>query len=295
MYFDDKYDRYYITMTKERQGQFLNPKYVIGAFQSNTVKVYLSPKQLEIVDNVADEIYAERAGRLVNALHDYFSATNCYESLYYLEGKRDVPLHTLQKVQEEIGSAYQKSLDELVPHKTNENVVLWQWAEDKPVYYITKSSVEGFKALLTQIDEKIAKLKAEEEARIAEEKAREEERLARLKAEEEAKIAKLSKCLDFIIREKKASNVTYDTEFNNYFTYDNRTEYWRLDASNILKPFCPMHSYEILGITDSSIKCRLMKAGKKKSLIIYEIELEYYYDRLRIESFDINKAKLIEE
>ena len=214
----------------------------------------------------------------------------CYESVEYLRGKRNVPLHILEKVQEEISAAYQKSLDELVPHETNENVVLWQWAEDK--YYITKSSVEGFKPLLTGIEEKIAKIKAEEEARIAAEKAREEARIA---AEKEAIKVELIKCLDFIVNEGKPSNISYDVYFDNHFTYNNKSEYWRLDASTLLKPFCPVISYEILDVTNTTIKCRLMKKGKKKSMIVYEIELEHGWGKLKLESFDINRAKLIEE
>ena len=288
--YEEEYNRYYIIMTKERQSQYLNSKYVIGGIQNNTERVYLSPKQMEKIDKVADGFYAERAGRLIDAIDDYMADAKCYESVEYLRGKRNVPLHILEKVQEEISAAYQKSLDELVPHETNENVVLWQWAEDK--YYITKSSVEGFKPLLTGIEEKIAKIKAEEEARIAAEKAREEARIA---AEKEAIKVELIKCLDFIVNEGKPSNISYDVYFDNHFTYNNKSEYWRLDASTLLKPFCPVISYEILDVTNTTIKCRLMKKGKKKSMIVYEIELEHGWGKLKLESFDINRAKLIEE
>ena len=60
-----------------------------------------------------------------------------------------------------------------------------------------------------------------------------------------------------------------------------------------------MIGYEILDITENSVKCRLVKKGKKDTTQTYEIEVKYENEygnpRLVVESFDINNAKLVEE
>ena len=75
--YEEEYNRYYIIMTKERQSQYLNSKYVIGGIQNNTERVYLSPKQMEKIDKVADGFYAERAGRLIDEIADYMADDKC--------------------------------------------------------------------------------------------------------------------------------------------------------------------------------------------------------------------------
>ena len=274
LYFDNEYKLYYITMTKERQSQYLNSKYVTGVFKSNTVKAYLSPKQLELIDEMADKVYVEKPKTLIDVIYDCISSENYgSESLKYLNGERDFGNPVLEEIREEVGSVYQKFLNESTPHKSNEGVALWKWNENKSVAYISKSSIAGFESVLSEIDEKIAKAEAETRAQM-------------------------TSVFEFIISNSKASNITYDAEFENYFVCKKQTDYWRLDASGILKPFCPLIGYEIMEITDNTVKCRLVKKGKKKTTPTYEIEVKYekVYGRpkLVLESFDFNNAKLVE-
>lgn len=272
LYYEKKYNLYYICMTKERQTQYLNSKYIIGTARSNTEHVYLSPKQLELVDSVADEFYVQRPRTFASVVYDCISSEKSSSSaLGYLKGNRDYKLETLKEIKKEINAAYQKFLKESTPHKSNESIVLWQWKNSKPMAYVAKSSIEPF---LSELEENIAKAEGEFKATIV-------------------------PLFEFIVANKKASNIAYDTNLEKYFVCKKSTDYWRLEVSNVLKPFCPVIGYEILDITENSVKCRLVKKGKKDTTQTYEIEVKYENEygnpRLVVESFDINNAKLVEE
>lgn len=277
LYYDDEYDLYYICMTKERQGHYLSPKYITGTVTSNTVHAYLSPKQKAVIDDVADKYYAERPCELVDVIYHYIQNERySSKALSYLEGQRECAAPVLKEVKKEVNEAYQKFVSDSVSYKSNNDVVLWKWNEEKPKAYISISSIVGLESVLSEIDEKIAEAEAEARAQI-------------------------TSIFEFIIANSKASNITCDTEFENYFVCKKQTDYWRLDASEVLKPFCPLIGYEILEITDNTVKCRLTKKGKKKTTPVYEIELKYVneYERygrpkLVLESFDFIKAILVE-
>ena len=299
LYYDNQYDLYYICMTKERQGRYLNPKYITGTVTSNTIQAYLSPKQKAVIDEVADKYYAERPYKLISVIYNYIKNEHySSKALSYLDGERDCAVPVLKEIQKEVNEAYQKFVSDSVSHKSNADIVFWKWNEYEPNAYIAKSTIAGMEFVIAEIDEKIAK--AEAEAKAREEARLKAEAEAKAKAEAEAK-AQLTPIFEFIIAKKKASNMTYDTNFEKYFICEKRTEYWRLDASKILKPFCPIIGYEILEVTENTVKCRLIQKGKKKTTPTYEIELKYkkQYERygdpmLILESFDFNNAKLVE-
>lgn len=277
LYYDNKYDLYYICMTKERQGHYLNSKYITGTVTSNTIKAYLSPKQKAVIDEVADKCYAENPDRLISVIYDYINTVNYgSKSLSYLNGERDCTLPVLKEIKKEVNEAYQKFVSDSVSYKSNADVVLWNWNKEKPKAYISKSSIAGFESVLSGIDEKIAQAEAE------------------IKAQ-------LTSIFEFLIANKKPSNIAYDTDFEKYFCVKNKSEYWRLDVSKALKPFCPLIGYEILEVSGNTIKCRLVQKGKEKTTPTYEIvlrfekEYERYGDtKILFESFDFSKATLVE-
>lgn len=281
--YDEKYCQYYIFMHENAQAKYITPQYITGTFNGGAQEVYISPKQLELLDEIADKYYAEKPERLINIIYKYARSKGySYTTINYLEGEREKnrELRELIDLQNDINEIYQTYLKENIPHKSNENIILWKQEGSHQIYYISKSSIAGFETVVKELNEK---------AKVAKE------------AEEKAKEAIIKKPFDFMVKNGSVTSIVYDEDFENYFTYDDRkNEYWRLDACKILKPFCKIIGYEIIETIDTKlannkiIKCRLFKKGKKDTKIIHEIEVELNYGKLKLESFDINKAKLIE-
>ena len=277
LYYDDKYDRYYICMTKGLQGQYLNSKYITGTVTSQTIKAYLSPKQKAFIDEFVDKCFAENPDSLISVIYDYINrVTYRSKSLSYLDGKRDFTLPVLKEIQKEVNEAYQKFVSDSVSHKSNADLVLWNWNKEEPKAYISKSSIAEFESVLSGLDEKIAQADAETKAQ-------------------------LTSIFEFLIANKKSSDIAYDTDFEKYFYIKNESEYWRHDVNQALKPFCPLIGYEILEVSGNTIKCRLVKKGKKETTPTYEIVLRFktkdegYGDpKILFESFDFSKATLVE-
>ena len=279
--YDEKYSLYYIFMHEKAQAKYINPQYVTGTYRSGYPHVFISPKQMELLDEVADKYYVENPNKLINIIYQYANSERYdYMTIKYLEGQKDIELRDLIKIQNDINEIYQTFLKESTPHKNNENVILWKQEKKHQVSYILKGSIAGFDTLVKELNEKV------KEAQEAE--AKEEE-------------AMIKKPFDFLVKNGSASSIMYDGEFEEFFTYDDKkNEYWRLEGTKILKPFCKIVGYEIIEIIDTKlannkrIKCRLFKKGKKDTKIIHEIEVELNNGKLKLESFDINKAKLIE-
>lgn len=266
--YDEKYSLYYIFMHVNAQAKYINPQYVTGTYRSSNPHVYISPKQMELLDEVADKYYVENSNTLINIIYQYAKYNKYdYATINYLKGSRDKELKDLIKIQSDINEMYQTFLKESTPHKNNEDVILWKDS------YILKSSIAGFETLVKELNETV----------------------------KEAQEAIVKKTFDFLVKNGSASAIVYDGEFEELFTYgDKKTELWRLEASKILKPFCKIVGYEIIEIIDTKlasnkiIKCKLFKKGKKDTKIIHEMEVELNDGKLKLESFDINKAKLIE-
>lgn len=280
--YDKQYGLYYIFMHERLQAKYINPQYITGTYRSALPRVYISPKQMELLDEVADKYYVETPKKLIDIIYQYASSKGYgYNTKDYLRGQRDRKLGELIEIQNDINEIYQTFLKENTPHKSNENVILWKQEEkNDQVSYISKSSIEDFEALVNELNDKVKA--AEAEAKAAEE-------------------ATIKKPFDFLVKNRIASIIVYDEEFEKFFTYDDKeTETWRLEAVTIIKPFCQIVGYEIIEIIDTKharnkiIKCRLFKKGKKNTTIIHEIEVEFNDGKLKLESFDINKAKLIE-
>ena len=286
--YDEKYKLYFIYMSKERQGRYINPQYIVGTFKSKQEKVYISPKQMELIDEEAGKYYIENSSTLTAVMNDYANSNKLdYRTKEYLIKKRQYELRDLKVVQNEINEAYQAYIKESTPHKNNENVMLWKWEKSHQTSYIDKSSVATFEAMLKELNEKVEEV--EREVREVQEAKRKEEE------------AKIRRPFDFMVNAGSAISIVYDSEFEKYFTYQSgMPEHYRVDICKMLKPFCKIVGYEILEVKDTKsaycyiIKCRLIKKGKKKTQIIYEIEVEHNHGKLKAESFDINKAKLIE-
>lgn len=116
-----------------------------------------------------------------------------------------------------------------------------------------------------------------------------------IKAKEDEKlINKISSTLNFMIYHRKGINIVYSAKFRDYFEYSDTGRYWEIHADDIIKKFCELQSYEILAVDKNTVTCRLVVKGKKKMYYTYEIVLEHNEGKPVLESFNIEKATLIE-
>ena len=247
---------------------------------------YLKPEHVAEIDRQVDTLMCVMSKSLKEVACDKLGVVD-------IEWDMNWTSDQLSAAEEVLDNFYYKFNKESRQHTERPEYLVWYYKKNGYPTYILKSSVTEYELLLEQLRSDI-KVKREQEM---------EEMLARQKAEAEALLAErkaaLTPAFEFLVANKKASNITYDVDFENYFTCKKSTDYWRLDASEVLKPFCPLLGYEIIDITDDTVKCRLMKKGKKKTILTYELEVGYTarYDHVRLvlESFDINKATLIAE
>lgn len=245
--------------------------------------VYLKPEFVDVIDRQVDTLLCVTSKSLKDV---------ACEKLGSLEWGADRSSSKLIKAEKSLKGFYEKFKIESREHTERPDFLVWCYKNTGYPSYIIKSSVADYELMLEKLSSDI---------QVAQEKEK-QEIIARQKAEAEALLAErkaaLTPAFEFIIANKKASKMTYDVDFEKYFVCKEQTDYWRLDASAVLKPFCPLIGYEILDVTDSTVKCRLVKKGKKKTTPTYEIELRYRNEygklKLELESFDMNNAKLIE-
>lgn len=109
---------------------------------------------------------------------------------------------------------------------------------------------------------------------------------------------KIRPTLNFLL-DKKAFSIAYDENVQNYITYDgDKSDYWQLDISNRLKPFCKIVRYEIASVTpiedtdDYEVVCVLVKK-KGKKIVLQKLPLRFSaYGKLYSSSIDINSAEI---
>ena len=269
--YDDEYNLYYVFMSKYYNSKYMNLKYVVGSFENSNgyQKVYISPKQMEAIDEVADNIFVERAHNLTEILRQYIQKSSHpykYISIQYLEGDRDKKsTKDLRNIYTGINDAYQVYLKDAIPHKTNDSVVLWQWIENEPISYIVKSTEADIETVLSDINEEITKIETE----------------------------RLNKIASYLIAEKTAFNICYG-ENENYFYTETGVSTWRSVFEKGIKPFCPLTNFEIVEIKDGTVVCKLERTHKKQGVSTYLLEIKSKDYKFCIESFDINKATKIE-
>ena len=157
--------------------------------------------------------------------------------------------------------------------------------------FISANSVKEVEDAIAEL-EVVVKQKKEEQ-KIAAEQAR----LEREEAVRQEAMARLKPAFNFIQSNSKAFTIVYDENFSRYMIYNKKNvEYWKLEAEEIMKPFCPMVAYEIINIDQEYVTCKWSVQGKKKIVSTYELKLKHKDGKLVIdeETFNINTAKKIE-
>lgn len=269
--YDDEYNRYCIFMSKYYNSKYMNSKYVVGSFMNHNgcQEVYISQKQMEVIDELAEPIFVERAQNLTEIIRKYIQKSSHpykYISIQYLEGDRgNNSTKDLMNIYTGINDAYQVYLKDAIPHKTNDSVVLWQWNENEPISYIVKSTEADIETVLSDISEEIAKIEMEA----------------------------INKIATYMITEKTAFNISYGNNESFFYT-ETGVSYWRSVLEKGIKPFCPLTKFEIVEIKENSIVCNLERTHKKQGVSTYQLEIKYNNRMLCVESFDINKATKIE-
>ena len=283
-------DKYYVQLARYA----LKPHQIKGDNKQN--KAYITKEQIAYLEEKVNEGLQKNAitfkDCVYNSLRNYDTGGKCKSLADFLIGK---DTHTASPSNESYYSyiiGYAEKLYEKIDHinnkgkpsQNNDQLIEYNPQKHHKVY-IKKESIDEIKniadSLQTIYDNELERIEKEKEARLA----------AIKKLEEDS----IKSIFNYLVTSKTALAIAYGEQLSNFIYTSSTNEFWTLDFNKKLKELCPIIAYEIIEIKDNEIICTLTKQGKKKTgNPIYKLTLQYQDGKVCAESFDINKAEIVE-
>ena len=104
--------------------------------------------------------------------------------------------------------------------------------------------------------------------------------------------------LDFAVKyiqiSKKPLSICYSEYTEQVFYSTSGLSYWALELEKRLKKFGKISDFEFVSADEKEVVLNIKVFGKKKTIITYQLSIPHKKGKLHAESFDIEKAKIIE-
>lgn len=138
-----------------------------------------------------------------------------------------------------------------------------------------------------------SKQKLEEIIKVSlEERRLEQERIAEEKLKRE-----IQPICDYLVSQRSQSSIAYSEEATRYFDTTGLSEYWRLDLSKKIKPFCKIEDCKVFSCEtkeDAVVAVLDITKYDKKGNITYRVPVTIKYGKILVTSIDFSNATVVE-
>ena len=108
---------------------------------------------------------------------------------------------------------------------------------------------------------------------------------------------KIQPICDFLVSEKSALSISYNTEVDKYFNPTGLSSTWRLDLKKKIKPFCKIADCKIFSCEskeDTIVAVLDITKYNKKGNITYRVPVTIVYGKILVTSIDFSNATIVE-
>lgn len=296
----DENGKPYVYMHKNQ-----NKGYAKGGFEGWYDDVYLSPEQMDHINQQAMQIIKDCISTFGDYVINEYYANHSKRELFqaYINGDKDFSsvevtadnldfVKSLASIIEYLDDPYQDYVEGKSTHMKELDVMIWKPNRyNSTLQYLSAKSIEEYKTLLDGLKADYEKLTASIE--VIEQQVLKQKQEAEAKAKAEAKAAPVRNALNFMLEKKRSTFIAYNEELYKYFVLDTNDQYYQLHFSEKLKHFCPIEAVEFVGFEGENAIIKITKK-RKKALITYQLSVPVVNGKLDASAFDKEKATIIE-